>query len=152
VTAIVGVMGPLWASNAAGTTITSVVLAAAGRWATGFGEAAGLATAGLAAATFAAAGFAAAVVGRLLAAAFVDAGFVAAFVAVAFAVPDVLGRVAFDVLARPDFLGAAVLDRRFVAPDPVPVDPVDDSSAIASLLLGAAIVHQARPDRAGNAC
>jgi hypothetical protein len=101
--------------------------------------------AGLAARAFAA-GFGAAFVPGF--AAGLEGGFAALGVALAAlgATLAAADRFAFGALDRVDLRLGAVADRRRVAPDPDPVDPVDVSSAIAfSSCAPRPIVHQARP-------
>ena len=151
-TATAGVIAPLWASNAAGTTITSVRLAvvdgfdgalavtppddaafvAAARAGAGFLAArdrAGVDAADLVArvADFAAATGLAAATGFAAVAA-LDAGFVALDAGFGFALVD--PRV--EAVAEPPF--ADRVDRRRGVPGLEPVDPVDVSSAIRCLL------------------
>jgi len=156
VTATAGVIAPLWASNAAGTTITSVRLAvvdgfdgalavtppddaafvAAARAGAGFLAArdrAGVDAADLVAriADFAAAtGFAAvaALDAGFAAVAALDAGFAALDAGFGFALVD----PGVEAVAEPPF--ADRVDRRRGVPGLEPVDPVDVSSAIRCLL------------------
>ena len=169
-------IGPAWMSNVAGTTMTSVFLTAdmaaflAGAVVAVVADLRVGFAAALAVAIFAADagsadlavddGFGALVervVGRFLAAGLraVAAGFWAVAAGLR-AVPA--GLRAVPVAFRPaagvvvDALVVAV-DRRRLVPDPDPVDPVDESSAIAfSFGTPAAIVHHHRARRPGNPC
>ena len=151
-TATAGVIAPLWASNAAGTTITSVRLAvvdgfdgalavtppddaafvAAARAGAGFLAArdrAGVDAADLVArvADFAAATGLAAATGFAAVAA-LDAGFAALDAGFGFALVD----PGVEAVAEPPF--ADRVDRRRGVPGLEPADPVDVSSAIRCLL------------------
>jgi hypothetical protein len=182
VTATPGVIGPLWVSNAAGTTITSVVVEIGGAFGPGFVVAAdGLATeagvlaprfaaglaAGLAAgftadleldARFAAgpaAGFAGALAATLAAGFVADFGAApaAGFATLVAAFAGAVDRVVFEALDRVVRRFGAVADRRRVVLDPGPVDPVDVSSAIAFSSGGTPVHCPSAPVRScGNAC
>jgi hypothetical protein len=114
VRATAGVIGPSWASNAAGTTTTSVFVLGVGVRA-------------------AAAAFRVAVegLGGVVVPAVVDATLAAAVDGVD-CLPTAFAPAAFDVLAaRPVAGAAAAVDRRRGPPELGAVDPVDVSSAIA---------------------
>jgi hypothetical protein len=122
--------------------MTSVFVAIGGAFGPGFVVAAdGRATAaGLLAARFAglfAMTFAAGLAALFAAgfAALFATGF-AALVTLGAAFADAAERVVFGALARLAVRFGAAVDRRRFGPDPDPVDPVDPSSAIASLLWG----------------